>query len=300
MLSRFYKICDSLPEVIPEDLAALDLAKWKNSIFLKNTIQILKPFKTISKLCQGQTYPTLWMVPLWTQYLQKESNRIDGLLADQQRSMRLEARASTSKVLAEALASNLSTYLTEGPENVFALDSPSMKALYLSSKIEFLSQEDLAVLRSKLIPEFRVLKLHASLAPLSSLVNDHFIDALLIALQKDLPSTYPTLSESTGESIDNPLEWWKIVGTERFPFLAELARVFLAIPATSAPSESVFSRAGFEDRTNRARLGAETLRTSLLVVRNMHLLSTSELVTQVCAAIQASSASRKRINRPSE
>ena len=230
MLSRFYKICDSLPEVIPEDLAALDLAKWKNSIFLKNTIQILKPFKTISKLCQGQTYPTLWMVPLWTQYLQKESNRIDGLLADQQRSMRLEARASTSKVLAEALASNLSTYLTEGPENVFALDSPSMKALYLSSKIEFLSQEDLAVLRSKLIPEFRVLKLHASLAPLSSLVNDHFIDALLIALQKDLPSTYPTLSESTGESIDNPLEWWKIVGTERFPFLAAVSYTHLTLP----------------------------------------------------------------------
>ena len=40
----------------------------------------------------------------------------------------------------------------------------------------------------------------------------------------------------------NPLPWWKD-NSARFPLLSELAHVYLAIPATSAPSEQVWSRA---------------------------------------------------------
>ena len=41
---------------------------------------------------------------------------------------------------------------------------------------------------------------------------------------------------------NNPLGWWK-QNCVQYPFVANLARKFLAIPATSAPSEHIWSHA---------------------------------------------------------
>jgi hAT family C-terminal dimerisation region len=57
----------------------------------------------------------------------------------------------------------------------------------------------------------------------------------------------------TEEQHGNPLEWW--AGKEAsLPILASFAKEMLAIPATSAASERVFSQAGQITRANRNRL----------------------------------------------
>ena len=43
---------------------------------------------------------------------------------------------------------------------------------------------------------------------------------------------------------DDPLQWWLKNGAIRYPLIARLARACLAIPATSVPSERLFSAAG--------------------------------------------------------
>ena len=55
----------------------------------------------------------------------------------------------------------------------------------------------------------------------------------------------PTITDNSqlGFRFKNPLEWW-ISNRARFPNLAFLARQFLSIQATSAPSERVFSMGG--------------------------------------------------------
>jgi hypothetical protein len=49
----------------------------------------------------------------------------------------------------------------------------------------------------------------------------------------------------------NPLDWWR-VHKDDFPHLANLSIKYLAIPATSAPSERVFSTAGLTIAKDRA------------------------------------------------
>ena len=56
----------------------------------------------------------------------------------------------------------------------------------------------------------------------------------------------------------NPLLWWKEHQAE-FPQLSKLARRVLCIPATSAPSERIFSVAGLTVTKQRNRLTAENV-----------------------------------------
>ena len=44
-------------------------------------------------------------------------------------------------------------------------------------------------------------------------------------------------------TMENPLAWWSR-NEQRFPRLSKLAKSYLAVPATSTPSERVFSLAG--------------------------------------------------------
>ena len=57
---------------------------------------------------------------------------------------------------------------------------------------------------------------------------------------------------------NNPLLWWKVHAPE-LPQLARLARRVLCIPATSAPSERIFSVAGQIATQRRNRLTSDTV-----------------------------------------
>lgn len=57
---------------------------------------------------------------------------------------------------------------------------------------------------------------------------------------------------------EDPLGWWK-ENEFRFPLIAHVARCVLATPATSAPSQSLFSQAGVIVSARRTRLSADRL-----------------------------------------
>ena len=57
----------------------------------------------------------------------------------------------------------------------------------------------------------------------------------------------------------NALEWWRQNQAE-FPNLSKMAQDYLAIPATSVPSERVFSDVGQLVYDRRNRLNGETIR----------------------------------------
>ena len=73
---------------------------------------------------------------------------------------------------------------------------------------------------------------------------------------------------------NDPLVWWR-QNRGRFPTLAKLAMKYLAVQATSAPSERVFSQASLMIRANRAHMGPEIAGKLLFVKMNWDLYSSS-------------------------
>jgi len=66
----------------------------------------------------------------------------------------------------------------------------------------------------------------------------------------------PMFNQDNG--YNNPLDWWRIK-ENKYPNVWKLARCVLAIPATSAPSERVFSAAANIVNKKRVRLKPETV-----------------------------------------
>lgn len=67
---------------------------------------------------------------------------------------------------------------------------------------------------------------------------------------------------------EDPLKWWKS-NEKRFPLLARLARKYLCIPATSAPSERVFSSAGNVVTHKRSTLSSDIVNSLVFVYYNI-------------------------------
>ena len=68
------------------------------------------------------------------------------------------------------------------------------------------------------------------------------------------------------------LGWWR-KNEYRFPIVARLAKRYLAIKATSVPSESLFSNAGMLITKKRASLGDKTISDLMFIHQNHKLLN---------------------------
>lgn len=93
--------------------------------------------------------------------------------------------------------------------------------------------------------------------------------AITVELNKYIsePVTTPCNQES-GEF--DVLKWWKS-NESKFPMLGKLCRFFHAIPATSSPSERLFSVAGSTVTEKRTRISPELLNSVLFLNSNSDL-----------------------------
>lgn len=79
-------------------------------------------------------------------------------------------------------------------------------------------------------------------------------------------------------SVDSgpPLQWWK-ANCKRFPNLAKVAKKVLAIPATSTPTERLFSTAGLVCHKKRARLLPENVDKLVFLHENRKFLDSVKI-----------------------
>jgi len=67
---------------------------------------------------------------------------------------------------------------------------------------------------------------------------------------------------------NNPLEWWKSHSV-KFPILSEISKIYLAIPATSTPSERLFSDAGNLLTSKRTHMLPELFKRMIFLKKNI-------------------------------
>lgn len=70
------------------------------------------------------------------------------------------------------------------------------------------------------------------------------------------------------DSEEDPLVWWK-EHAKQFPALSKLAQKYLCIPATSSPSERVFSTGGNIVNCLRASLKPESVDRLVFLAKNL-------------------------------
>ena len=89
-----------------------------------------------------------------------------------------------------------------------------------------------------------------------------------LAQSKDIyreVSNYLTVDEIN--IVEDPLQWWK-ENAWNFKVLSIIAKDLLAVPATSAPSERIFSKAGAIVTTKRSSLASKTIDPLLFIAEN--------------------------------
>ena len=75
----------------------------------------------------------------------------------------------------------------------------------------------------------------------------------------------------------NVLTWWR-VHKKLFPNLFKLVKVFLHIPATSVPSERIFSLAGYIVRARRSKILAANVDKAIFLKKNEEHIPRNTLI----------------------
>jgi hypothetical protein len=243
------------------DLLLLDEAEW---IAISEIIKILEKFANATKLLSGSHYPTL---------------------------------SFTYPIICE-----LFKHLSKMKESIKSYEANLLNsAIYESMNEKWNNQEDTGIIAAFFDPRFKSLKfvnfekansiielIKSKILELENLENfNEYSDNLI-------PKTNLSLSEFFGEDNNaslttfnhnfeletylklpqlscnqeiNLLDWWNSKSVA-FPYLAKLAKIYLCIPATSVPSERLFSTAGNVITDKRNRLHPNTISNLLFLNQN--------------------------------
>ncbi|XP_065111079.2 E3 SUMO-protein ligase ZBED1-like [Paramisgurnus dabryanus] len=238
--------------------------------------QVLEPFEAATVFLSGQHYVTLSALP---QLVHKLKNNIQTPDFETAPVRSFQAHA-TEQITARW--QGLTEFTPESPNTTLlaaVLDPRFRKLEFLPSDQVFKVQSTVQTMALAVAAKKQPKQLTASENGTSSTVHDSpeahakrvtsFLDILgSDSSSSDEEEEEQQLNQAVQREIsmffgehplskkENPLSWW-MMNAARYPTLAKLAKTVLCIPATSTPSERLFSSAGNIASKRRARLSSE-------------------------------------------
>ncbi|XP_055919485.1 E3 SUMO-protein ligase ZBED1-like [Eupeodes corollae] len=261
MLERLLKVKVSLSATLPLLEASpsnLDFNEW---ILIEEIIKLLRPFEKITVILSGESYPSLsCIIPLVVGLQETLANK------------------NLSTESAKLLQRNLLTVI-EKRLGIYEVNRTAAKSTFLDPRFKkkgFGTESHANNAQMWVIEELRDYLINSSASSIqcqpstsnavTAETNDED-DEIWGVLDKKISETQTTItpfSSAAGmvkQYIDleylgrnkNPLEFWE-EKRSLFPSLYKLAHKYLCIPATSVPSERLFSKAGLLCNERRNRL----------------------------------------------
>ena len=235
----------------------LDHEEWSD---LKNVVKVLKPLELATSLVSGSSYATLSLIiPMTTTAIQKLQVVQETPVANAVRLGILEDMLKRPIVNREQVLR--ATLLDPRFKSLSFLDEKEREATFEAFKAsahEFKETGPDQDARSSKVAR--------------SKLDDFFSDCL----ESEDPGIheevrkYLSITEVPKTEINEPLIWWASNG-QKFPKLAEMARQAFTTPASSCPSERLFSDAGNLLTSARSRLSLAVARDMLFVKKAMQL-----------------------------
>lgn len=105
----------------------------------------------------------------------------------------------------------------------------------------------------------------------SIILNPIYKPSLFLIFEQNQPKASDEVEEYLKEDIIHhsrcPFNWW-LNKKDKYPILAKMARIYLAIPATSTSSERLFSDAGNLLSAKRSKMNSELFQRIMFLKRN--------------------------------
>ncbi|XP_076879095.1 E3 SUMO-protein ligase ZBED1-like [Brachyhypopomus gauderio] len=242
----------------------------------EEVIVILKPLKTLTTLISSEATPSASMIlPLKATVLHSmEPNDGDSAIVTQVKAAireNLEDRYSCQDFLHKCTA--LDPRFKPLPH----VDDACRDRIYNSLITEIVAMEEeheeakwtAAATSSSHTPEASEspppVKRSAMAELFGELFQTQVEDKDTLQLVKEEVAAYKAVSSISVDS--DPLLWWK-TNEPTYPLIAKLAKRYLAIPATSVPSERVFSTAGDIVTASRSALTADNVDKLIFLAKN--------------------------------
>jgi len=239
--------------------------EWK---IVENLVEFLSIFRSATEVLSGATYPTislalLFRVEIATALTESPNDCLIVKSMKQRMRQRLDYRLPVREVHIVA------AMLDPSQRNLNAvqeyLSERGMTAVDLLTQVIKQNLGDPASTAAQETAESSdANELHPWKKAKLELLSKHVVSAPSRALEIQ---QFRCLSVAP----DNVLEWWESQ-QQTYPTLSRLARVILAIPATSAPSERVFSLAGLTINARRSSLAPSSVDKVLFVHENSSLV----------------------------